>query len=330
MPKNSRLDLFLDAMRGRRLLHLGHKGADCDAVGSAFAMSCLLPGDVGFAEGLKGPAQDLAVWLGLKAQIDPDPSAYDYVLIYDTINLNVLGLPLPDRYALFDHHEPGGHRFADFRSELADGAEWAFVRPVESTCSLLVDLFAEHDVPIDPQMALAMAAGIITDTVWLQQADAAALRRLAVVLEVADLHVEDVIAVIDGPDRKADRRPVVLAALKNVQELESGGWSILATQIDSLDHGLVVTDTLKQLADVSVIGFPHGNRSMVMTECGAAVVNQTGIDMAGLMKTLANELVTEETWGTKLFGRIVADVPVHQLVAWSVDRIAEVLSPTKQ
>ncbi|MCK5430294.1 MAG: hypothetical protein KAI94_12525 [Anaerolineales bacterium] len=37
---------FIEAMRGKRLLHLGHKDADCDAVGSAYALSCILPGDI--------------------------------------------------------------------------------------------------------------------------------------------------------------------------------------------------------------------------------------------------------------------------------------------
>ena len=42
--------------------------------------------------------------------------------IYDTHSPSTLGLPLPEHYALFDHHQPGGHGFADFRSELAGGA----------------------------------------------------------------------------------------------------------------------------------------------------------------------------------------------------------------
>ena len=51
---------FIEAMRGKRLLHLGHKDADCDAVGSAYALSCILPGDIGFANGLKTTSRDLA------------------------------------------------------------------------------------------------------------------------------------------------------------------------------------------------------------------------------------------------------------------------------
>jgi nanoRNase/pAp phosphatase (c-di-AMP/oligoRNAs hydrolase) len=30
---------FMEAMRGKKLLHLGQKDADCDALGSAFALT---------------------------------------------------------------------------------------------------------------------------------------------------------------------------------------------------------------------------------------------------------------------------------------------------
>ena len=113
---------FMEAMRGEKLVHLGHKDADCDALGSAFVLSCLLPGDIGFARGVKATAHDLAEWLGLTILIDPDPAKYDYVTIYDTYSLSMLGLPLPERYALFDHHEPGGHRSCGSRETLQNDA----------------------------------------------------------------------------------------------------------------------------------------------------------------------------------------------------------------
>lgn len=230
---------FIAAMQGKNLLHLGHKGADCDALGSAFALSCILPGDIGFARSMKASAQSLAEWLGIKVLIDPDPATYDYVIIHDTCSLAVLGLPIPERYALFDHHEPGGHRYAEFHSELAAGAEWAWVRPLESTCSLMVDLFQTYAVKIDQRMAVALAAGIVTDTIWLRQANAHALRRLATVLEIADLHVEDVFAVTDSPKRRAARRPIILEAMRGTQEQVINGWSILVAETDSQDNGFV-------------------------------------------------------------------------------------------
>jgi nanoRNase/pAp phosphatase (c-di-AMP/oligoRNAs hydrolase) len=322
--------VFLEAMRGKRLLHLGHKDADCDALGSAFALSCLLPGDVGFARGVKASAHDLAQWLGLTVLIDPDPSEYDYVIIYDTLNRSVLGLPLPARYALFDHHEPGGHRYADFHNELADGAEWAWVWPAESTCSLLIDLFRSCEIEIDQRMAVALAAGIMTDTVWLHHADAGALRRLAAVLDVAKLYVEDVLAVIDGPDRKAARRPAVLQAIRGAQEKTAGDWSILSAETDTQDNGFVVVAALKQLGgEICIAGFSKGDGAMVLADCSSTIVQQTGIDLGGLMADVAQKVGAEEMWGTRLFGRIVASTSPETLAEACVDVVAAFLDSSR-
>jgi len=319
---------FLEAMRGRRLLHLGHKDADCDALGSAYALSCLLPGDVGFVHGLKTSARDLAEWIGLKFLIDQDPAAYEYTIIYDTVTPSLLGIPVPSRYALFDHHEPGNRRYASSHSELANGAEWAWVRPVESTCSLLVDLFQAHAVTIDRKVATALAAGIVTDTSWLRTADAPALRRLATVLESAGLYVEDVLAVIDSPSRRAARRSAMLNAVRGMHERVSGGWSILATETDSHDHGFAALEVLNHLGgDVSVVSFPKGNQAMVMVTCGGVVVERAGIDLAGLMGEVAQAVKAKDTWGSRAHGRIIAPISERRLMDLCVDVIAAALAP---
>jgi nanoRNase/pAp phosphatase (c-di-AMP/oligoRNAs hydrolase) len=316
---------FLEAMRGKELLHLGHKDADCDALGSAYTMSRVLPGDVGFANGLKAPAQDLADHLGFYALINPDPSAYEYTIIYDTLSLPLLGLPLPPRYALFDHHEPGGHRFASFNSQLAKGAEWTFVEPVESTCSILVDLFQAHDVTIDPDMGLAMAAGIVTDTIWLRNAHAGTLRRLAVTLEAAGLYIEDVLAVVNNSGRKTARRPVVLDALRAMKERHVRGRSILAVVTNSLDDGFAVMETLWHLGgDVCIVGFPKGAQTMVMAEVDGGLVERTGVDMARLMEDLAPQVNASETWGTRALGRIIAPASEERLVDLCIQAVANI------
>lgn len=251
---------FLAAMRGRRLLHLGHRDADCDALGSAFALSCLLPGDVGFAQGLKVSALDLAAWLGLSPLIDPDPALYDYVIIYDTPSGDMLGYDVPPRYAPFDHHVQGGHRFSDFDSQLAAEAEWCWVRPVESTCSIVSDLIVAHGLPINREMGVALAAGILTDTYWLRLADGAVLRRLAAILEGAGLYVEEVMAAVDSPGRQLDRRQAVLAALRSVHETVVGNWSILAAETDSHDHGFFVSGALGRRGEMcGSCRFPRGS-----------------------------------------------------------------------
>ena len=238
----------------------------------------------------------------------------------------MLGTPLPARYALFDHHEPGGHRFADFHNELAAGAEWAWLRPVDSTCSLLVDLFMDGRVAITTEMAVALAAGIMTDTLWLQQANAGTLRRLATVLEAADLYVEDIRAVVDSPSRRAKRRPALMAALRATQVHERDGVSILATTADSHDDAFAVLEAFKQLGgDIRIVAFPRDTKAMVMAEIGGPLVEKLGLDLGGLMPAVARQTGAEELWGTRALGRIIAPTSPEALLAASVSVIAAAL-----
>jgi nanoRNase/pAp phosphatase (c-di-AMP/oligoRNAs hydrolase) len=318
--KYSDFPAFLDAMHGKRLLHMGHKHADCDALGSAYAMSRILPGDVGFACGMKVQAWALAEWLELECVIEPDPTDYEYTIIYDTLSVHLLGVPLPDRYAIFDHHESGGHRFSTIQNQLADGAEWGWVWPIEATCSLLIDLFQKHNILIDEKMAVALAAGIVTDTVRLRQAHGPGLRRLSIVLEAANLHVEDIWAVLENPTVRSERRPAMLNALSTLREVEQNGWSMLVAEIDSQDNAFVMMDTIIQLGwDIGVVGFSKNGNTMVITICTAAMVLETGIDLGGLMKALAPEIGASDAWGTRSAGRIIAPMSLENLIARCVE-----------
>jgi phosphoesterase RecJ-like protein len=324
---DAEFNTFLKSLAGRRLLHLGHKDADCDALGAAYAMSLVLPGALGFARGLKTTARDLARHLEIRPIIDPDPRQYDYTIIYDTLNLALLGLPLPGRYALFDHHLPGGHRYADFESELAGGAEWHWVRPLESTCSVLIELFLANGVPITRPIGVALAAGLITDTAWLQLADGAALRRLAAVLEPAGLYVQDVYAAIDDVDRRAGRRSAVIDALRSVQEKRAGRWHILRATTDTHDHGFAVLGALGRLGgDVCIVGFPKEERGMAMLELGATLAGRGVVDALQIVESIGQEVSATDAWGSPAFGRVIAPLPAGELAERCVAAVTRRLS----
>jgi hypothetical protein len=317
---------FLQAMEGLKLLHLGHRDADCDALACAYGMSCLLPGDVGFAQGLKTSAQDLARWLDICPLIDPDPRAYEFTIIYDTHSPSLLGVEVPERYALFDHHVPGGHRYSSFHNELSAEAAWSWVLPLESTCSILTELLAAHDLLSGRRMRIALAAGLVTDTAWLDLANGAALRRLATLLEGADLYLEDVFMAIDSPSRRASRRSAVLASLRAAHETNIGPWTTLSAMTDSHDHGFAVASALRRLgADVCAVAFPKEAQSMAMMECYAAVSHTIGIDLSQVAADLASLVDASENWGTRHFGRIVAPMPADELLNLCVAALVEAL-----
>lgn len=317
---------LIHRLHGQRVLHIGHTDADCDALGSAYAMSQVIPGDVGFAEALKVSALDLAHGLGLTPRINPNPADYDYVLIYDTPTSRLLGLPLPERYGLFDHHVPNGHRFSQLTSELAPGAEFAWVAPVESTCSLLVELFVRHDIPITRPMGLALAAGLVTDTDWLRLANGDAFGRMATITHKTGLYLEDVMHVIDNPHRRAEHRSAVIAALRDVHEHTVGRWGILAAATDSHDNAFSVLSALARLpADVRIVVFPKHGQQMAMLECDAALIYETGLDMSAIARKLTDLHPVHVTWGTPLWGRVILPLDAATLLERSIAAVVQAL-----
>jgi hypothetical protein len=214
-------------------------------------------------------------------------------------------------------------------SALAARAEWCWVRPVESTCSLLIDLFTDQGLPICHEMGVALAAGIVTDTQWLRTARAEGLRRLAAAMSPASLYLEDVLAAIDGPKRRAVRRSAVLAAVCGVRETPVGEWSVLAAETDSHDHGFAVISALGRLGgDVCAVGFPKNGQAMVMVECEGWLVERAGLDLSALTASVARRIGNGETWGTKACGRVVASLPQRALLDQCVAAVANALRTT--
>lgn len=312
---------FVSAHRGKRILHLGHFNADCDAIGSAWAMACVLGGDVGCAAEANVAASDLAYGLGFHISIDPNPADYDAVILYDIPNTYMLGMPLPPRYTLFDHHEPGGHVYSSMRSELAEAATMALAAPFESTCSLLAELFRHNNVPITRDMALALAAGLITDTGMLAHASGDAVQRLGRILTAGNIRYEDVLAVLDTPYRRQQHHEAAFSAMRSAEARRIGPWQTIATVVNNRDDAHFVSGMLHRIgARVRIVAFPHRDNgiphNMVQTDCDVALVDETSIDLGTIARAVAAALpdAGANAWGTPVGGRLVASLSTVELL----------------
>jgi len=317
---------FMKRIEGCDILHLGHRDADCDASGSAYALSRIIPGDIGFSDGMKVSAEDLADWLNIQPIINPNPKKYDFTIIYDTPFPTLLGVGLPPHYAVIDHHTPKSVEYIKLQKKLLQGAEWHLVKPIESTCSILVELFEVNQISLSREMQIALAAGIVTDTSWLQWANADALTRVASILRLSGLFLGDIIEAIDSPERRATRREAVLAAICNVQSLQIGPWNILATSTDNHDHGFAVVSALSRLgSDISIVSFPKSSNAMVLIESNERITDSTNLDISKLATQIAFDTQAKDYWGSHVRGRVIANIPEKKLVDISIREIEKIL-----
>ena len=196
---------------------------------------------------------------------------------------------------------------------------------------MLTDLFVAHQIPITDEMGLALAAGIVTDTSWLRLANGSVLRRLAHIFEACGLYYEDLLAVLDSSNRNAERRTAILAALRNTQEQRVGQWSILAAQTDSHDYGFAVIGALARLGgDVRIVAFPKNGETLAMIECDAPLITDTDLDMTQIVAAVAKPLNASQTWGTAMWGRIIAPLSAPALLNRCAAAVAQGLQHTNE
>ena len=320
---------FLWAHRGRRILYLVHRQADCDAIGSAYAMSTVLPGDVGCFQGIKTSGADLASSLNMPVIIDPCVNAYEAVVIMDTMSADLVGGPLPAEYSLIDHHIAGGHRHSDFRNTLLPAAKWAWVHPREATCVVVTELLIAHSLPISRAAGLALLAGMMTDTAMLERAGPSSFRALATVMETTGLTLSDASIAFTPRFRHPEHRRVILDALQNLRAEQAGPWSMVLAVTDTPDHAFVVISALVSLlADVRLVAFPSDNSSsMIIIEAADSVLETTALDIFATVQELSLSLKGSAVWGSRIIGRLVAPGTPQELLKRSVESLRRQLAP---
>lgn len=67
---------------------------------------------------------------------------------------------------------------------------------------------------------------------------------------------------------------------------------------------------------------------MVMVECDGEVVTRSGIDLASVAADVGRHFGSDDTWGTRMWGRVIAPVSRDRLLARAVAAVAGVLRDT--
>ena len=77
--------------------------------------------------------------------------------------------------------------------------------------------------------------------------------------------------------------------------------------------------------EVWVVVFPKDGMAMAMIECDGELVDQTGINLAEVSARVAHSLAVKDTWGTWMWGRVLAPVSNQALLDRSVSAVVRTL-----
>lgn len=274
----------LGALKGGGLLYLVHVNADCDCIGSAFALQAAFGGTVGAPGGVSAPGRRLASRLGLVVEEAPDPRAHRQSVVLDCstrVQLGPLAGQVP-RPVLFDHHAYGD-AWEEALAVVRDPGR-------SSTCEVVHELLRAASVTLTPEVAFALAVGIVSDTAGFRFANEATFRAMADLCAVGGFTLQDVHALLEETEEVDDfsRRMANLKAGQRAYLEDVRGYILAISQVSA--HEASASKGLVRLgADCAFVAAEREGALRVSAR-GSQALAEAGVHLGHLVNAVATRL----------------------------------------
>ena len=237
--------------KGKKLVLL-HGNADADAVGSAYALFRSFPQvTVGALGGLDKVSKIICFNLSFEVLESVDPRDFDYIVALDTSSPDQLGIDMKyiEDCIVIDHHSHTGNwpKCIYYSDESK-----------RSCAEIIVALLEEVNAPIDKQMAIALMAGMLTDSGHFRYANADLLRSFSRLMDETDVNMDEVLSLTDLEPDISER----ISQLKGAQRLrfERIGGRIISISMGSAYESSVCKSLLSIGSDVAFVGSQRGDQ----------------------------------------------------------------------
>ncbi|MBL0389078.1 DHH family phosphoesterase [Tumebacillus sp. ITR2] len=276
-------------IKGEHTLVLCHDQADSDAIGAAYALAQYIGGDVGVPKAVATHTHRLIEELEVRVIIAPDTASYQHVVVVDAASPIQLRESLPTKFWFVDHHP---------ENDLQHLALGGLYDPVSSTCQLVYRLLKELNVEIDRKTGIALAAGIMTDTINFHKGDAEAFRSFGEILERTGLTYEAIQRLYMSDERK-DRGAICQAAI-GAEQYEFGGYHVLVATICENIPTFAARALFDLGADVSVVGYTRGEEVEIRMYIRQELSANHKLDAAEVFRNVPG-MEKGSAWGYSLF-----------------------------
>jgi len=269
---------------GKRVLVLPHANADPDALGSAVALSQCMEGAVlGLPGGVNRVAKNMLKKLGLP---EPEPFVaedFDWVLCVDCSLPQLLGpfhyLGQKENVAVLDHH--------------VESTEWPealyYTDESKGSCAEIVyDLLGMMGCSINREAAMALMAGMYSDTVSLRYATLSALRAFISLAEMHGLEPSDASAIIAFDEREISERISHIKAAQRTKMVRVENVILLSTRISAFE-GSTARLLMALGADMAFVGSQNGKKVRISGRARKNVLDRN-FHMGRLMEDVAGEV----------------------------------------
>ncbi len=265
--------------KGKKLVLL-HGNADADAVGSAYAIYRSFPEvTVAALGGLDKVSKIICFNLGFEILESVDSDDFDYVVALDTSSPEQLGIDMTllSDCIVIDHHSKTGNwpRCTYYSDENK-----------RSCAEIVVELLEKVKAPMDKRMAVALMAGMLTDSGHFRYANPDLLRTFSEVMEKADVNMDEVLSLTDLEPDISER----ISQLKGAQRLrfERIGDRIVSTSMGSAYESSVCKSLLSIGSDVAFVGSQRGEQFRLSARARPDAVRM-GLHLGKFLEEIGSE-----------------------------------------
>ena len=256
-----------------KILYLCHRNADPDAIGSSFALSQTFGGAIGVVDDMSRIGASLAEAVGAQVLLNPQFEDYDLVVVVDTSVGMQLGGNLPATYALVDHHLDQG---------LLDDALFYIQRPAKSTAEIVWQILKENGKKPDRDAALALLAGIVSDTGRFKRATPETFAVASEILVEGGFSYEEALEALSVPT-SVSQRIAVLKAASRAEIIRQGDWLIASSVVNSFE-GSAAMSLVDLGADVAFVAGRHGKGERIRISARSSrAAARKGLNLAKLL-----------------------------------------------
>ena len=256
-----------------KILYLCHRNADPDAIGSSFALTRTFGGAIGVVDDMSRIGASLAEAVGAQVLLNPQFEDYDLVVVVDTSVGMQLGGNLPATYSLVDHHLDQG---------LLDDALFYIQRPAKSTAEIVWQILKENGKKPDRDAALALLAGIVSDTGRFKRATPETFAVASEILAEGGFSYEEALEALSVPT-SVSQRIAVLKAASRAKIIRQGDWLIASSVVNSFE-GSAAMSLVDLGADVAFVAGRHGKGERIRISARSSrTAARKGLNLAKLL-----------------------------------------------
>lgn len=273
------LSSIASELEGGGFVALLHGNADPDALASAFAVQSCFPGvTIWTPGGTDRMAKEMTRALGIRlSEADERPDGK--LIVLDTSGPEQLpkGIDFSDAIVV-DHHA---------RTERWSVSRVYYCDDSKSSCSeIVLELIKAAGKKVPREAALALMAGILTDTGMFKFGRPSALRAFADLMEGDDIHMDEATALVHMDSDISER----ISQLRGAQRLRywKVGDFIVASSQGSAYEASVCKGLISLGADVVFVGSQRGDDFRISARATQQMVRM-GVHLGKLLGGVGSE-----------------------------------------